>query len=62
MTYRQAIEIIYAQYPAAIERYDPGFGWRILSDSDGSEFSIPLGPHCLDREQAMVVAAENLKR
>jgi hypothetical protein len=49
MTYRQAIEIIYAQYPAAIARYDPGFGWHILSDSDGSEFSIPLGPHCLDR-------------
>ena len=62
MTYRQAIAIIYAQYPTAIAHYEPGFGWRILSDSDGSEYSIPLGPYRPDREQAMIVSAENLSR
>lgn len=62
MTYRQAIEIIYAQYPTAVACYEPGLGWRILSDSDSSEHSIPLGPYRPDREQAMIVAAENLSR
>ena len=62
MTYRQAIEIIHAQHPTATEHYEPGFGWRILSDSDGSEYSTPLGPYRPDREQAMIVAAKKLSR
>jgi hypothetical protein len=60
MTYRQAIDIILAHYPSAVAHYDMGFGWRILSDFDGSEYSIPLGTYCPDREQAMIVASENL--
>jgi hypothetical protein len=62
MTYRQAIEIIYSLYPEATARYEPGQGWRILSDDDGSEFSIPLGPFRPDREQAMILAAQNFSR
>jgi hypothetical protein len=60
MTYRQAIETLYAQYPTAVAHYEPGCGWRILSDGDGSKYSIPLGAYRPDREQAMIVAAENL--
>lgn len=62
MTYRQAIEIIHQRYPSVVARYEPGLGWRILSDRDGSEHSIPVGPYCSDREVAMIAAAENLSR
>ncbi len=62
MTYRQAIEIIHKRYPSVVTRYEPGLGWRILSDRDGSEHSIPLGPYRFDRQLAMIAAAENLSR
>ncbi|HUZ97683.1 MAG TPA: hypothetical protein VMU57_22490 [Edaphobacter sp.] len=62
MTYRKAIEIIYAQYPAAAAHYEPAYGWRILSDHDGSQYSTPLGPYRPDRERAVMMAAENLSR
>lgn len=62
MTYRQAIEIIYSLYPEATASYEPGRGWRILSDQAGSEYSIPLGPFRPDRERAMILAAENLSK
>jgi hypothetical protein len=60
MTYQQAINIINAQYPAAVVDYEPDLGWRIVSAEDGSEGRIPLGPYCQDYEQAMVAAAKNL--
>jgi hypothetical protein len=62
MTYRQAIEIVHAKYPTAAAHYKPGFDWRILSDSDGSEYSTPLGPYRPDREQAIIVVGEMLCR
>lgn len=62
MTYRQAIEVIFAQYPKAVARYEPGLGWHIMSDSGSSECNIPLGQFRPDREQAMIVAAENMSR
>jgi hypothetical protein len=62
MTYRQAIAILYAQYPTAVVHYETGCGWRILSDGDGSKYSIPLGAYRPNREQAIIVAAENLSR
>jgi len=58
MNYEKAIAIIAEKYPYMTVERDPGKGgWRVKSDSEG----IILGPWRKSLEEALIIAAENVK-